>query len=573
MPSRGCRWRTSDSDPARFWSYLVDAVGPGPRRGRHGREAGGGRLERRRPRRRRRAGERAGRARRSAGGGGRRLPPDRRRRACTVAWSGSSTCARRGVTSCWPPASIPRSGSGRLRVREPDARDPGGRSSLRPRRGGRSAGPGRAPARPGARRGAVRSHRGVGAPGSCWPGSRSQRAADPRRFVGCVPGRRPARRRVPQRGAARRCRRGGAPPSPGDVGPGAAQRCAGGRRPRHDRRRGMVASHRRGQPAPRRRWTSTGTWFRYHHLLRDLLRLELQAAYPGTVAALHARAAAWFAIRAGPRPARSSHWLAAGEPVAAAGSCGSTARELLREGQIETLRGLLDRLGDEAKASTVCALALRVVRVHRRPVHPGAGMARHRVGGRARRLRPDATRHRCASTSHSGGVMSPRRSTPPASWPPPDSWSLTRADLATATGAAYAWAGAATRPARALQLAVEKATAGGVRTAHVLALVYLAIVEVEDGQTAAAREAAHVATSTAQHYGLAELPRHGARVRDPGTHGRGSRPGPRRRAARRRPGAAGVHPLALGYVLTTCGDTLLTSVTRPDARSWPRRGR
>jgi LuxR family maltose regulon positive regulatory protein len=37
------------------------------------------------------------------------------------------------------------------------------------------------------------------------------------------------------------------------------------------------------------------SWFRYHHLFADLLQLELRRAEPGEVAALHDRAAGWFA--------------------------------------------------------------------------------------------------------------------------------------------------------------------------------------------------------------------------------------------------------------------------------------
>src|SRR5262249_21188795 len=36
------------------------------------------------------------------------------------------------------------------------------------------------------------------------------------------------------------------------------------------------------------------TWFRYHHLFGDLLRLELRRTLPEEVPALHRRAAAWF---------------------------------------------------------------------------------------------------------------------------------------------------------------------------------------------------------------------------------------------------------------------------------------
>ena len=36
------------------------------------------------------------------------------------------------------------------------------------------------------------------------------------------------------------------------------------------------------------------TWFRYHHLFADLLRLELRRTLPEQVPALHRRAAEWF---------------------------------------------------------------------------------------------------------------------------------------------------------------------------------------------------------------------------------------------------------------------------------------
>src|SRR6202042_1305502 len=36
------------------------------------------------------------------------------------------------------------------------------------------------------------------------------------------------------------------------------------------------------------------TWFRYHHLFADLLRLELRRRMPEEIPALHRRAAGWF---------------------------------------------------------------------------------------------------------------------------------------------------------------------------------------------------------------------------------------------------------------------------------------
>jgi LuxR family maltose regulon positive regulatory protein len=39
------------------------------------------------------------------------------------------------------------------------------------------------------------------------------------------------------------------------------------------------------------------TWFRYHHLFADLLRLELRRRLPAEVPVLHRRAAAWFTLQ------------------------------------------------------------------------------------------------------------------------------------------------------------------------------------------------------------------------------------------------------------------------------------
>src|SRR5262249_40712951 len=54
-----------------------------------------------------------------------------------------------------------------------------------------------------------------------------------------------------------------------------------------------------------------GHWFRYHHLLRDLLRRELARRHPGLLADLHARAFAWYEAN-GEIDAAITHALAAG---------------------------------------------------------------------------------------------------------------------------------------------------------------------------------------------------------------------------------------------------------------------
>ena len=63
------------------------------------------------------------------------------------------------------------------------------------------------------------------------------------------------------------------------------------------------------------------TWFRYHHLFADLLRLELRRRLPEEVPALHRRAAGWF-TRHGQLAEAIGHTQAAGDWA----GCGPAAR-------------------------------------------------------------------------------------------------------------------------------------------------------------------------------------------------------------------------------------------------------
>jgi LuxR family maltose regulon positive regulatory protein len=82
------------------------------------------------------------------------------------------------------------------------------------------------------------------------------------------------------------------------------------------------------------------TWFRYHHLFADLLRLELRRTLPEEVPALHRRAAGWFtghglfadAIR---------HTQAAGDWPDAARLLADHSFGLTMDGQAHTVRALL----------------------------------------------------------------------------------------------------------------------------------------------------------------------------------------------------------------------------------------
>ncbi len=82
------------------------------------------------------------------------------------------------------------------------------------------------------------------------------------------------------------------------------------------------------------------TWFRYHHLFGDLLRLELRRALPEEVPALHRRAAEWF-IQQGQVVDAIRHTQAAGDWPEAARLLADHAFSLTLDGQAQTMQALL----------------------------------------------------------------------------------------------------------------------------------------------------------------------------------------------------------------------------------------
>ena len=82
------------------------------------------------------------------------------------------------------------------------------------------------------------------------------------------------------------------------------------------------------------------TWFRYHHLFGDLLRLELRRTLPEEVPALHRRAAGWF-IRQGQVVDAVRHTQAAGDWPDAARLLADHSFSLALDGQAQTMQALV----------------------------------------------------------------------------------------------------------------------------------------------------------------------------------------------------------------------------------------
>ncbi len=82
------------------------------------------------------------------------------------------------------------------------------------------------------------------------------------------------------------------------------------------------------------------TWFRYHHLFGDLLRLELRRTRPEEVPVLHRRAAGWL-IQHGEVVEAIRHTQAAGDWAEAARLLADHSFSLMLDGQTQTMQALL----------------------------------------------------------------------------------------------------------------------------------------------------------------------------------------------------------------------------------------
>jgi LuxR family transcriptional regulator, maltose regulon positive regulatory protein len=82
------------------------------------------------------------------------------------------------------------------------------------------------------------------------------------------------------------------------------------------------------------------TWFRYHHLFADLLRLELRRTLPAEIPALHRRAAGWFSQH-GQVAEAIRHTQAAGDWPEAARLLADQSFSLTLDGQAQTMQALL----------------------------------------------------------------------------------------------------------------------------------------------------------------------------------------------------------------------------------------
>ena len=300
----------------------------------------------------------------------------------------------------------------------------------------------------------------------------------------------------------------------------------------------------------------TGEWFRYHHLFRDLLRVEASDTIRERLPDLHRRAAEWFESE-GDAHRAVFHWLGSGDRSEAARIMFSYGPQLIAENQITTLRRILEDLGDVAHGDTACALLW--------------GWCEF-IGGRyAAAEEWVAVTHDVAPDGFDRTITAPLRMNIflgrgdvnsalaiARELADPDRFeSLTteQANVAAVTGGVLMWAGQSDDARSVLRIAVQKTEHTNNKSVHVLALIYLAIVEFDAGNSAAARAAAVTAIATADDLGIASYHRLGPAyaIRAHTASGTVALADVRRAVESVRQTTG---DLALAYVLTICGDVL-----------------
>jgi len=250
------------------------------------------------------------------------------------------------------------------------------------------------------------------------------------------------------------------------------------------------------------RLDSTGEWYRYHHLFRDMLLLEARRSIPHRLPELHRRAAAWFETSGYPAAA-VDHLLEAGDREQAMYLMRLVGPDLLGSGQLRTLRKILGRLAIGGELDALCALL--------------SGWDHYLTG------RYEEAQHLLDRAT----AMLPADLDPMRTMPLRINLALGKGDVATAlagaceviaagevaarpseltaaTGAAFAWAGLAEEARVALALAFVRTQAEKRVTAHAMTLVASAVVEFHSAGEAPARAAAQRALDFATSSGLGE---------------------------------------------------------------------
>jgi len=99
-----------------------------------------------------------------------------------------------------------------------------------------------------------------------------------------------------------------------------------------------------------------GEWYRYHHLLRDLLRADLRRSHPDLRSKLHSRAADWYEAN-GMAESAVDHADAAGETERVARLVLELMQPTWASGRVDTVRAWMQLLDDRPRVPHYAAVA------------------------------------------------------------------------------------------------------------------------------------------------------------------------------------------------------------------------
>ncbi len=240
----------------------------------------------------------------------------------------------------------------------------------------------------------------------------------------------------------------------------------------------------------------TGTWYRYHHLLGDLLRLE--AKRTTDLKAIHGRAATWHQLE-GHSHAAVEHFIAAGDLTTAADLIYDEATELMNRGQLRTVLYQIDRLGpvaDQHAGTTVVRGYISLL--------TGSVVDAQASIERARALEPNDDEAglivalAIMANIASGNVARALDEVASASDPFESTQAMTLAG-------AHTWGGDFTKARPLLTRASEMAPREGNTFVEAVTPIFSAIAHLESGDTQAAHRDATAALAVASTNGFDDL--------------------------------------------------------------------
>jgi LuxR family maltose regulon positive regulatory protein len=225
-------------------------------------------------------------------------------------------------------------------------------------------------------------------------------------------------------------------------------------------------------------------WYRYHHLFGDLLRHRLELAAPSGAAHLHLRACGWYAENGFPADA-IRHALAAQAWEEAAALISRFTAALLKRGEVATLLGWYEALPAEVVRSRAawCAdygwpllLAGRVDEAERY-----LSLADENVSGDRALAGSIAVARAYAARIRGDGRRAVELSEQALALLPADDWQAHSA-VATNLGIAYWYAGSLGRAAQVLGAALEACRRSGNEYAGLAAQLFLCRIEAARGR-------------------------------------------------------------------------------------------